>query len=206
MHFTDIVDTNSMILIVLFGTAVLFKEHLVESKATISFDTDVSFERHEEFIESLNLKRWGNVYGLTLFVMSMRIADMASWINFSVSAAMILLMFGIIFVFRKELYEYIDYFKGRKTVKTVEEVELEIISSLYASRTIFLIIISAFVIMAGMSFSMLNIAEAFFAFMFVIGMSLYIYRYSLDEDIDTIYQNIKNTQYNNYRSATCSLA
>jgi hypothetical protein len=191
MYFTDIVDhVASFFLIVTFGSVMLFKNHLIGDCTRVCFDTKADFSAHENFIESLNKKRWGSLYFLVIAVMFFRILDMTGRIKFGSSLLMILLMAGLAIVFRKEIAEYIDYFLGRKSLKSFEESEMEILTSIYNSRMIFAIVISGLSMMYMSSIGMMDALQAFFALIFIIGGILYSYRYSFDRALDNFSKHI----------------
>jgi len=204
MHLTDIIDqSTSLFLVIIFTVALLFKNYFIEDVTRVSFDTDIDFEKHEKFIDSLNLKRWMNLYALIIAIVFFRILDMANYFRFDSSMALTLMMFGLGFVFRKEIGDYLDYFKGRSAIKSYEETEMAIIDSIYASRTAFVILVSTFFLIFASSVGILTALEGFFTFIFITGYGLYSYRFSLNADTNRIYEEIFKTS-NTSRRRACS--
>ncbi|MDD4409214.1 MAG: hypothetical protein PHW52_01000 [Candidatus Pacebacteria bacterium] len=191
MLFADIISQPmSCLMLVAFSCALLFKNYFIEDATRFSFDTKVDFEQHEKLIESLNFKRWTSLFYLIVFITFFRVIDVTGRFSFDSSNALLLLMFGLAFIFRKEIVEYIDYFKGRKVVKSLEETELEIISSVYSSRAIFILIALAMGMIFVTSLALIDSLSALFVYVFIVGMVLYFYRGLFDYDVDNIYSNM----------------
>lgn len=136
-------NLTSAVLIILAGCIFLFKKYVIEKQEKICFLNDkISFEDHENRIDSINKERWINIFIFAFAIMILRVIDTVGFISFGSNLATLILFLALLYNFRIEINEYRSHFANTNIIKTYEEIECDLLNSLFLSRVVFSAIIS----------------------------------------------------------------
>jgi hypothetical protein len=197
-YFIDIIDQLlGFLLIVAASCILLFKNYFIGEIFSID-------ECHVSFLRSLNDKRWLSLYFLAIAVIFFRIIDMAGYLVFNSLMALVFLITGLLFVFKREVIEYISYFEKKRTIRPIYEIEAEIVDSLYSFRMLSFLVISGIGVSLIVSINALEYSFALIGYLLLMGLVIYYYEYSIKSNRNIISSLRDNIIFEDNKIHQCS--
>jgi hypothetical protein len=199
-------NLTSAVLIILAAFLFLFKKYVIEKKEKICFLNDkFSFEDHENRIDSINKERWINIFIFAFAIMILRVVDTVGYINFGSNLATLILFFALLYNFRIEINEYRSHFANINIIKTYEEMECDLLNSLFSSRAVFSAIISGISLLYLSIEGVLNPMYSALIYMCAVALICCAYWLLKNNSFEDEFANtIPNSSSYNTRRRTCS--
>lgn len=204
----DILDNlTSIVLSVLIAIVFMFKKYIVEEQGKMCFFDDVvDFDIHEVYIQHFEKLRWETLFVFVLAIVGLRVADIYGYISYTSSMATVMIIGGMLFSFLPEIDEYMKYFSNTAVVRTCEDIELDLINSIYRSRAVFSGSILGIFLFSLSVRQITDPIHTMFVYVLLIGIIYYTYHSAINAKLDRLSNTIlKRSPHRHRDGCGCSM-
>ncbi|MCK9578342.1 hypothetical protein M0R01_02505 [bacterium] len=181
--FSILDNISSIIVMIGLSLCFIFKEHFIDNNINTCFLNDiVGFDVHEAYIEKFNYTRWETLLLFTISIIGLRVASIFEYVVFTSSMATIMIIFGLIYNFLPEIREYYMHFNNIKNIQRYEEKELELVDSIYKTRSVFSGLITGTFLFCLSVKQITDPLHSIIVYAFIIGIIYYTYQTSINDN------------------------